>query len=419
MASWWIFFITPFKTLKRNLRMNHFYKIFLLFFLFFNISPTSAQQDTIRKIGFSGLPVVASSPETGFIYGIFGQVSFDLYKNNLDSRASQLQLGTTYSVKKQLSFDTDFVLFGREENYSIIGVFGYKNWFGRHYGLGNDASNQIIEHRFDENPTTNTLNYLNYGLDILVAQISYNKKIREGLFVGAILDYYSSNDFSISADSTEIQTHEIIENNMIGQYFGVGFNLIYDTRDNINNPSKGTFVKFSNINYRKWLGGDFEFYTFNLDARKYFNVVKDQTLAMRMLLASTLSDDVIPYTGYQRLGGSELLRGYFDGTYLDKNVIAFEAEYRLPLFQDDSAPIYKIWKHLGVVGFVSAGQVFDSASDFGLSDFRISAGGGLRILLSEKQQTNIRIDYGIGLQENADGIGRKQRGLYIVVNEAF
>lgn len=399
--------------------MNHFYKTFLLLFLFFNISSLSAQQDTIRPIGFSGIPILASSPETGFKYGVFGQVSFDLYKNNIESRPSQLKIGASYSVKKQLSIDTDFFLFGRDENYFIIGTIGYKNWFDRHYGLGNDAGNQIIEYRADANPMVDTLNYLNYGLNIFVTQINYNKKIREGLFVGAILDYYSSTKFSISADSTEMQTNEIISNDMVGQYLGLGFNVMYDTRDNLNNPSKGAFVQLSNVNYRKWLGGDFEFYTFNLDARKYFNVVKDQTFAIRMLLASTISDETIPYTGYQRLGGKNLLRGYFDGTYLDKNVVAFDAEYRLPLFQDDSAPIYKVWKHLGVVGFVSAGQVFDEFSDFDLSEFRFSAGGGLRILLSKEQRTNIRLDYGIGFQENSAGVGRKQRGFYITVNEAF
>jgi outer membrane protein assembly factor BamA len=399
--------------------MNHFHKTFLILFLFFNISYLSAQQDTIRKIGFSGIPILASSPETGFKYGVFGQVSFDLYKNNLESRPSQLKIGITHSVKKQLSIDTDFFLFGRDESYFIIGTIGYKNWFDRHYGLGNDASNEVIEYRFDENPMIDTLNYLNYGLNIFITQFNYNKKIREGLFVGGILDYYSSTKFSISADSTEMQTNEIIPNNMIGQYLGFGLNVMYDTRDNINNPSKGAFVQLSNVNYRKWLGSDFEFYTFNLDARKYFNVVKDQTLAIRMLLASTISSEEIPYTGYQRLGGKDLLRGYFDGTYLDKNVVAFDAEYRLPLFQDESAPIYKIWKHLGVVGFVSAGQVFDDANDFGFSEFRISAGGGLRILLSKEQRTNIRLDYGIGFQENAAGVGQKQRGFYITVNEAF
>ena len=398
--------------------MNHFYKAFIILF-FFNISQISAQEDTIRKVGFSGIPILASSPETGFKYGVFGQVSFDLYKNNTESRASQFKIGASYSVKKQLSIDTDFFLFGRDESYFIIGTIGYKNWFDRHYGLGNDAGNQIIEYRADANPMIDTLNYLNYGLNIFITQVNYNKKIREGLFVGAILDYYSSNKFTTSADSTDIQTNEIIANDMVGQYLGLGFNVMYDTRDNINNPSKGAFVQLSNVNYRKWFGGDFEFYTFNLDARKYFNVVKDQTFAIRMLVASTISDETIPYTGYQRLGGSKSLRGYFDGTYLDKNVVAFDAEYRLPLFHDDSAPIYKIWKHLGVVGFVSAGQVFNDFDAFDLSEFRFSAGGGLRILLSKEQRTNIRLDYGIGFQENAAGFGKKQRGFYITVNEAF
>ena len=40
-------------------------------------------------------------------------------------------------------------------------------------------------------------------------------------------------------------------------------------------------------------------------------------------------------------------------------------------------------------------------------------------MLSQTQRTNIRVDYSFGFSENVGGIGQKQRGLYITVNEAF
>jgi hypothetical protein len=399
--------------------MNHFCKILFAVFLFFNIQPIIGQEaDTIRKIGFSGIPIIASSPETGFKYGAFSQISFDLYKNNLESRPSQAKIGMSYSVKKQFSIETGFQLFGKDENYFINGGIEYVNWIDRHYGLGNDASNQIVEYDF-ENNRIDTFNFLNYSLDIFSTKLSYNKKIRDGLFVGVLTNFYSGTDYKALADSIGNPSAEIIGEDMVGQYLGVGLNVIYDTRDNINNSSTGTYIQFSNLNHRKWLGADFEFYSLSLDVRKFFKVVKDQVFAVRFFVANTFSDDVIPYTGYQRLGGKRTLRGYYEGTYLDKNVVSFDAEYRLPLFHDESAPTYKLWKHAGIVGFVSVGQVYNKFSDFDFSAFRFSAGGGLRLLLSKEQRTNIRFDYGIGFQENAGGIGKKQRGFYITVNETF
>lgn len=221
------------------------------------------------------------------------------------------------------------------------------------------------------------------------------------------------------ADSIQAIPSEIQENRIVGQFYGIGLNLTYDTRDNINNPLTGNYIQFRNLNHRKWLGGDFEFSNIFLDTRKYLNTYKKQVLALRFATAFTFSDDVVPFMGYQRLGGGKTMRGYYDGTFLDRNMMTFDVEYRLPLFQDDAAPIWKIWKHLGVTTFASAGQVFGEQSDFALSAFHYSAGGGLRIMLSKTQRSNIRIDYGLGFTEDSGGIGQRQTGLYISVNEVF
>lgn len=400
--------------------MNHFYKkILLLFCLVFGANAIIAQQDTIRKISFSGIPVVASSPETGFKYGVFGQVSFDLMKNNIESRPSQAKIGITHSVKKQLSIETAFLLFGKDEKYFIRFNPEYQNWIDRHYGLGNDASNVIVEYNANKQETLDTLNYLNYKINVFQSQLSYNQQLKPGFFVGILTHFYHAANFESLADSVLSNSPEIKPADMLGEYLGVGLNLTYDTRNNINTPLKGSYVQFSNVYYQKWLGADYQFSVINFDARQYFNLVKDQILALRLQWASTISKERIPYTAYQRLGGKSNLRGYYNGTYLDKNLLSFDVEYRLPLWQEESEPIWKIWKHMGMVGFVNGGQVFDDVSALQLSDFRFSAGGGLRLLLSKEQRTNIRIDYGLGFQENAGGINKKQRGLYITVNETF
>lgn len=398
--------------------MNNFRLFILLLGILFQSFFSMAQQDSSRNLSISGIPIIASSPETGFKFGVFSQGSFDLFKDMGISRPSQVKIGISYSVKRQLSMETAWQLFDKNENYYVTGKIEYQNWVDRHYGLGNDASNLIIEY---PNGATmpDTLNFLNYKIDVFNSRLEVNKKIVKGLFTGLALNVYHANNFELLADSASFNRSEIRANDMIGQYYGIGLNLLYDTRTNINNPLKGTFIQFKNLFYQKWLGADYQFTTISFDARKYFNLYKDQTFALRAQMAGTFSSSEIPFTGYQRLGGKKILRGYYSGTYLDKHLMAFDVEYRFPLWQDDSEPLWKIWKHLGVVGFLSTGQVFSDYSSFDIADFIWSAGGGLRFLISKKQRVNIRIDYGIGFEKDAGGIGKKQRGFYMTINETF
>ncbi len=377
-----------------------------------------SQQDTIRPIAFTGLPGISSSPETGLTFAAITQLSFDLYRNNLDSRMSQIRFGGGYSVKNQLRIAGGFNLFGRDESYSILGGIDYRDWIDRHYGRGNDASNQIIEYQTEEN-TIDTLNYLNFALETFRFDVSYVKQLRKGFFVGVQTNIYSAGGFEALADSTVINTDEIDPTNIEGQSYGIGLSMVYDTRDNLNSPRTGAFIRFSNLNYRKWLGGDFEYYLFQLDMRKYINPTRNHTLALRGLMAMTFSDDVIPFNALRRLGGDDELRGYFEGTYLDQHMLYFDVEYRMPLFEDNDEPIWKLWKHMSIAAFFSGGKVYNEEEGLNFSNFRMSFGGGVRFKISKSQRTTLRLDYGIGLADNAGGIGQRQRGFYLSINEAF
>ena len=107
-------------------------------------------QDTIRPLSFSGVPGISSSPETGFRYGLVGQASFDLFKNNLSARKSQIRIGTAGSSKGQFQIVSSINLFGRNESYFSKIWIEYQNWVDRHYGLGNDANMSVVEFYDDE-----------------------------------------------------------------------------------------------------------------------------------------------------------------------------------------------------------------------------------------------------------------------------
>jgi outer membrane protein assembly factor BamA len=219
----------------------------------------------------------------------------------------------------------------------------------------------------------------------------------------------------LSADSNKIKDLPVA-----GLRSGIGFQVLYDTRDNLINPLRGTFIEWNNRYYTKWLGSDFVFSYYALEARQYFNTWKNQTLALRGFASLEFTDKEIPLRALSRVGGHKFVRGYFRGTYQDHNMLAFETEYCLPLWKEgEPSKLWQVWKRLDVVGFVGGAQVFREAEQLSFDRFNLAVGGGLRILLNPKSRANIRIDYAVALRDGSDGPGKRQSGFYFFLGEAF
>ena len=380
-----------------------------------------SQQDSLkRKLDFSVLPFANTSPETGLKIGILGIGFFDLAKESSKSRQSQANMGISYSLKKQFEVEVEWQLFGRDEKYFSTGEMGFRNWVDKHYGLGNDANAFVLEYNFEED-RLDTLNFMNYKINLFYSRFFINQKVKPHWFAGWSFDFESGSQFDFLADSTIIKTDEIELENLLGQRLGLGFNVIYDTRKYVSSPLKAVYIQITNLYYIQILGADYGYTNLRLDARKYFQLFEDQSIALRLVSQHIFAKKKakLPLTGLPRMGGKDFFRGYFEGTFRDRHLLSFQAAWRIPLWQDDEAPIWKIWKHFGVVLFVSAGKVYPDLASFNLKDFRLAAGTGIRISLNPEQRTNVRLDYGIGFYPNAAGVGKRQSGVYATLNEAF
>ncbi len=145
------------------------------------------------------------------------------------------------------------------------------------------------------------------------------------------------------------------------------------------------------------------------------------TLAFRGLLnIRNTKDSSLPLRGYSDVGGSNFVRGYFNGTFRNNNVLGLEAEYRIPFWQEDNlGPIYHYWKRLGMAVFISGAQVFGRGEAFDFRKFNFAAGAGLRILFNESTRSYLLLDYSFGFSPNAGGLNKFQRGFYFTFGEAF
>jgi hemolysin activation/secretion protein len=109
---------------------------------------------------------------------------------------------------------------------------------------------------------------------------------------------------------------------------------------------------------------------------------------------------VIPLRSLASLGGDNCMRGYYSGRYRDKQQIALQAEWRMP--------VYGRW---GVVAFGSTGDVARKVMGYDFRDMKYAYGGGLRCALNKKEKLNLRLDYGLTSNNN--------QGFYLQLGEAF
>ncbi len=94
-----------------------------------------------------------------------------------------------------------------------------------------------------------------------------------------------------------------------------------------------------------------------------------------------------------------IMRGYYEGRYLDNLLLAAQTEYRM-----------HVWEKIGVVGFIGFGDVAEKFRNFRLPDLKPSAGIGLRYALIPEENLNIRLDFAVGKATN---------NFYINISEAF
>ncbi|EAX47477.1 surface antigen (D15) [Thermosinus carboxydivorans Nor1] len=156
---------------------------------------------------------------------------------------------------------------------------------------------------------------------------------------------------------------------------------VYDSRDNVFNPTEGRRYSLAAEFAGGLLGGDFDFNKYTAEGRQYLKVGRSQVVAFRLTVG--YADGKMPEAGKFAVGGADTLRGYNDDQFKGDKMFAATAEYRFPVAQ----------KVQGVV-FTDVGNAWDG-DHYKLNDLKTGAGVGLRITTPIGP---IRIDYAVGEQ---------------------
>lgn len=180
---------------------------------------------------------------------------------------------------------------------------------------------------------------------------------------------YSGVDYSgVATDAATLlfnqQNPNYLKDNF-GLTRSISLNRVYDTRDNVFNPTEGNRVSLTAEFAGKGLGGDFDFNKYTAESRNYVKVGHAQVLAFRETVG--YAEGTMPDSGRFAVGGSDTLRGYRDDQFKGNKMLAASAEYRFPVAS----------KVEGVV-FSDVGNAW-TGDGYTLNDLYASVGVGIRV----------------------------------------
>jgi outer membrane protein insertion porin family/translocation and assembly module TamA len=193
-----------------------------------------------------------------------------------------------------------------------------------------------------------------------------------------------------------------------GVLAAVAFDVQRNTTGNILDAKRGYLMAFHAEKAGHWLSGDFNYYQVNAEARHYLTIANRFVLANRAEVGSldgprpiddlkcqqdNLFRECVPFFKRYFLGGATSLRGWgrFDVAPLSASGLPLGGFSMLELASEVRVPL---WRALGGVLFVEAGNAFEDPWAMNLRDLRADAGVGLRYLTPIGP---IRFDFGYQL----------------------
>jgi hypothetical protein len=345
--------------------------------------------DSTKHSSFVVLPVLSSAPETGLELGGAGLLSFytDTTKGN-NTKVSNIFGYASITTKGQSRFSLSSTYWEPQNSWHYYSSISYTHFPFNFYGIGNNtrkADGELVdEKRFK----------LNLDAEKLVTKYLY-----AGVVAGGFNYKYKNAD----PNSTLFETDPQIQDRSGGASVFAGPSLIYDSRNNNTYTTSGMIItSYYNLMHgilgnNSYVGG-----FFNIEYSQFFLLSKKLVLALDVQEQS-LTGGQSPFYLLPTLGSDEMMRGYYNGRYRDRNLIAGQTELR-----------YRLNDRIGIVGFLGTGEV--AHASFSINSLKPDYGGGLRYFFDTEKGLSIRVDYGIGQKPVGEA---RESGFYIGLGQAF
>jgi outer membrane protein insertion porin family len=184
--------------------------------------------------------------------------------------------------------------------------------------------------------------------------------------------------------------------------FRLGGSIGLDTRDSWRNPHSGWWHEFQILKTGGWLGGEGDFWTFDLDLQRFQPLTRAQTLEVGWLTtyqSGTVGVDVPQYLQYF-MGGANTVRGYafeeLGRELYGKNQMIVTLEYQYLILPIRAIPVWK-WAFAAgceLAAFTDSGIAWSEKTDFNWGRVKTGFGLGLRLLIPGTDV--VRVDVAVG-----------------------
>ncbi len=332
------------------------------------VSPIVPEEGTFWD-DWSLLPLIFYTPETSVGFGLAIVHSFDLDKDR--APLSTIGAGVIVTVKEQIlaRIEPDLQLRGA----SIHANLRFQRFPTRFFAPGGHLGDK--GEGYDER--------------MALGSVFAHATVAGPLAIGGGCEFRWNDMLEVKPDGLLAGTRDM----GLATYtsLGCGPTVTYDTRDDLRLPHKGLLAELKALVLGGLGGAEFFGVQMSLDLRAFAHLGKDHILAAQLRLESTVGD--MPFQLLPKLGGPNVMRGWYEGHLRGNHSLLAQLEWRFPLF----------WK-LGFVVFGGIGETAHRIDEFDAEHLRFSVGGGVRLLLNKKQSVVVRLDaaYGSGFAAYLD-----------------
>jgi hypothetical protein len=345
------------------------------------------EKDSSKRSSLFPLPVFSSAPETGIEVG--GSVLYSFYTDTLhnDTRVSNIFGYGTLTTKGQSRISLSTTYWTPHNALHYTASVSYINFPFDFYGIG---------------PNTYNANKDHLGQKRFKLNLELDKKFGQHIYIGLMaggLDYKFTNDNPGGIFDTNPQ----VQSRTGGGSLLVGPTFIFDTRNNNTYTTKGIIIT-SYYNFFQGVGANngYRGGLLNIEVSQ-FNPLSKRFMLGFDVQSQNLTGGQSPFYLLPALGSDEVMRGYYNGRYRDRNMIAGQAELR-----------YRLSDRFALAGFAGGGTVY--SKPFDISALKPNYGGGLRYFFDVEKGLTIRLDYGAGQKVAGEA---RQSGVYFSMGEAF
>ncbi|MEL6142553.1 MAG: BamA/TamA family outer membrane protein, partial [Bacteroidota bacterium] len=332
-------------------------------------------------------PIATYEPSTSLGLGLGGKMLFKFRGSGPETRTSNLPLSVTYTLNNQFIFYSGYTVFFNQEKYLLKGNLIYSDFPFPYHGIGSRTSKED-------------------RLDIAYQQFLFQplllKKLAPNFFVGGGIRYNTNFNTHLEKAKGELPKGYDLQDSLGSTSVGIEWAVTVDSRDNVLNATRGSFLEFTHGFYGKAFGGTHQFMLSSLNFRRYWKLSPNRPDVLALGLYGRFAWEDAPPLELSSLGGEELLRGYQEGRYRDRIALFTQIEYRWQTFD-----------RIGFVFFGGAGDVGSRLGEFSFQNLKYSLGTGLRVKIIPSENLNVRFDYGLGFGAERDA------NFYLGIAESF